>query len=95
MSDKSEEFEAAELLRAIGKVRVPEARVLEDAREVLWSAIGSETLGIGPEGGQTTATGGSAGREEEHRRTTPRRQTGRSQDERKIFRETGQVSGER
>ena len=47
MSDKSAEFEAGELLRAIGRVRSPAPRVLEDAREVLWSAIASEMLGVG------------------------------------------------
>jgi hypothetical protein len=49
MSDKPEEFVAGELLRALGKVAMPEQRVLEDAREALWSAIAGEMLGIGPE----------------------------------------------
>jgi hypothetical protein len=71
MSDKSAGFETGELLRAIGKVQMPEPRVLEDAREVLWSAIASEMLGIGPAG-------------EQNDRTTRRRQTDRSPDERKM-----------
>ncbi len=84
MSDKPTEFEAGELLRAIGEVEVPEPRVLDDAREVLWSAVTSEMLGIGPAGEQTTATRGPVAREEEQHRTTQRRQTDRSQDERKM-----------
>jgi hypothetical protein len=82
--EKPTEFEAGELLRAIGKVEGPEPRVLEDAREVLWSAVASEMLGTGPADEQTTATREPAGREEEQHRTTQRRQTGRSQDERKM-----------
>ena len=50
MSDNSAEFE---LLRAIGQVRRPEPRVLEDAREALWSAVASAMLDIGPAGEQT------------------------------------------
>jgi hypothetical protein len=73
MSDKSAEFDAGELLRAIGEVRMPAPRVLEDARAVLWSAVASETLGMGR----------PAGREEQHR-ATRRRQTDRSQDGRKM-----------
>ena len=74
MSDQSAEFEVGEVLRAIGKVQLPEPRVLDNAREVLWSAIASEMLGIGPSGEQATVTGGSAGRDEDHRRTVRRRQ---------------------
>ncbi len=74
MSDESAGLETGELLSAIGKVRMPEPRVLEDAREVLWSAIASEMLGIGPSGEQATVTGGSAGGDEDHRRTVRRRQ---------------------
>lgn len=75
MSDKSAEFEVGELLRAIGKVQVPEPRVLDEAREVLWSAIASEMLGTGPAGEQTAAARGPAGRKEERPRTARRRQT--------------------
>jgi hypothetical protein len=82
MSDKPGESETSELLRAMGKVPMPEQRVLEDAREALWSAIASEMLGIGPAGDRVTATGGSAGREDHHR-TTRRRQTN-PQDQRKM-----------
>jgi len=49
MSDNSAEFE---LLRAIGQVRRPAPRVLEDAREALWSAVASAMLDIGPAGEQ-------------------------------------------
>jgi len=84
MSDESAEFETGELLSAIGKVQMPEPRVLEDAREVLWSAIASDMLGIGPAGEQVTVTGGSAGGDEDHRRTVRRRQTERSRDDRRM-----------
>lgn len=50
MSDQPGESEVSELLRAIGMVAPPEQRVLEDAREVLRSAIDREMLGIGPAG---------------------------------------------
>jgi hypothetical protein len=68
MSDKPTELHAGELLlRAIGKVQVPESRILEDARDVLWSAVASEMLGTGPDGRQATATRGPAGRQEQRR----------------------------
>jgi hypothetical protein len=82
MSDESAEFEAGDLLRALGKVLVPAPRALDDAREVLWSAIADEILGIGAAGERGTAAGGSAASEEEHRRMTRRRQAGLSQGER-------------
>jgi hypothetical protein len=78
------EFEADELLRIIGEVRVPEPSVLQNAREVLWSAIAAEMLGTGPAGEQARLTGGSAGQAEEHRSTTRRRQTGESGGERRL-----------
>jgi hypothetical protein len=84
MSDESAEFEANQLLRTIGKVQVPEPSVLEDAREVLWSAVADEMLGARPAGEQATVTGGSAGREEERRKRTRRRQAGRSGGERRM-----------
>lgn len=71
MSDAPEESEVRELLHAAGMVAAPERRVLEGAREVLWSAIASEMLGIGPPGDQ--------GR---HRRTR-RGQRSQPQDQRK------------
>jgi hypothetical protein len=84
MTDESAEFETGELLSAIGKVQIPEPRVLEDAREVLWSAIASEMLGIGPAGEQAIVTGGSAGADEDHRKAVRRRQTERSRDDRRM-----------
>lgn len=48
MSDDMAEFEADRLLRAIGQVQLPAPRVLEAAREALWSAIASEMLGTAP-----------------------------------------------
>jgi hypothetical protein len=64
MSHESAEFEGDELLRAIGQVRAPEPRVLEDAREALWSAVVRDMPGLGP-GGERTAgrrqAGGSRG----------------------------------
>jgi len=62
MSDEPATFGACGLLHALGKVQMPEPRVLDDAREVLWSAIADEMLGIGAAGGH-------------HRRKTQRRQT--------------------
>lgn len=50
MNDDSGELE---LLRVIGRVRRPAPRVLEDAREALWSAVASAMLDIGPAGEQT------------------------------------------
>jgi hypothetical protein len=80
MSDEPGEFEGSELLRAAGRVRKPEPRVLAGAREALWSAIASEMLGTGPGGEQTAA----AGREREPGRTARRRQAGRPQGEREV-----------
>ncbi len=83
MSHESAEFEAGEVLRAVGKVRAPKPRVLEDAREVLWSAVASEMLGLGPAGEQRTTTGGSTEGDEEDRRMAHRRQAARSRGGRK------------
>jgi hypothetical protein len=47
MSDEWAEFEAYEVLRVLGRLRMPEPRVLEDARESLWSAIAVEMPGTG------------------------------------------------
>ena len=66
MSDNSAEFE---LLRAIGQVRRPAPRVLEDAREALWSAVASAMLDIG--------------RQEDHP-PARRHQPDRSQSERRM-----------
>jgi hypothetical protein len=82
MSDDSREFEAGELIRVIGKVQLPAPRVLEGAREVLWSAVASEMLGIGPAAEQPATTGESAGRGEGHR-TARRGQPNLSQDDRR------------
>ena len=83
MSDNPTDFQAGELLRAIGTVPVPEPRVLENAREVLWSAVASEMLGIDPAAEQTTATQELAGAHEQQHRTTRQRQPGQSQNEHK------------
>jgi hypothetical protein len=69
VSDKRDESKASELLRTMGRVSVPEHRVLDDAREVLWTAIASEMLGIGPADDRATAR---------------RRQAGQSPDQRKM-----------
>jgi hypothetical protein len=79
MSDEPGEFKGSELLRAAGRVRKPEPRVLAGAREALWSAIASEMLGTGPAGEQA-----AAGREAELDQTTRRRQAGRPQGEREV-----------
>lgn len=81
MSAEPADFAAAELLRAIGAAQAPEPRVLEAAREVLWSAIAIEMLGYGTV--PRTATGGAAAGGEEDRGTPHRRRAGRSPDEHK------------
>jgi hypothetical protein len=73
MSKEPPDFATAELLRAIGAARAPEPRVLEDAREVLWSAIASEMLGHGSAAAQRTATGEAAAGAEQDRGTARRR----------------------
>lgn len=83
MTEKPTESQADELLHAIGKVPMPAPRILEQAREVLWSAVAAEMLGPGPASEQTTATRRPAGGEEPHRTARPR-QTGRPQNERKM-----------
>lgn len=83
MSDEPAGLESGELLSAIGRVPTPEPRVLEDARDVLWSAIASEMLSTGACGEQATVTGGSTGGEEDRRRTARRRQAERSRDDRR------------
>jgi hypothetical protein len=79
MSHESADSETAALLRAIGKVRAPEPRVLEDAREALWSVVAREVLGLGPAGEARTWSGG----EDADSRMARRRQAGRSRDGRK------------
>ena len=85
MSDESAWFEVGELLGAISRVGEPDPRVLEAAREVLWSAVAREMLGLRPVDEQGITTGGSSdGREEEAERRGPRRrQTRRPPDDRK------------
>ena|ERR1700677_4862980 len=56
MSDESAEFKADAQLHAIGKVPGPERRVVDDACEVLWSAVAREMLGFGPAGQPRTTT---------------------------------------
>jgi hypothetical protein len=80
MSDNSAEFE---LLRAIGQVRRPAPRGLEDAREALWSAVASAMLDIGPASEQTPTVGTSAGKQEDHRLAPPH-QPDRSQNQRRM-----------
>lgn len=79
MSDSRAEFEAGGLLGAMGQVQPPASRVLEGAREMLWSAVASEMLGTSPAGEQAATAGGSAGAEEGPE-TARRRQPGRSRD---------------
>jgi hypothetical protein len=80
MSDNSAEFE---LLRAIGQVQRPAPRVLEDAREALWSVVASAMLDIGPAGEQTTTVGRPTGRQADHR-PARRHQPDRSLNERRM-----------
>jgi hypothetical protein len=65
--------ETDDLLRAAGEVPPPEPRVLDEARESLWSAIAGEMLGCHGIGG---TTGGSAGREAGRRRQPGRQENG-------------------
>jgi hypothetical protein len=81
MTDNPAELQASELLAALGTVQPPEPRVLENAREVLWSAVASEMLGTGPAGEQTAAAPAS-GRRQHRSPTTRQRQAGRSPGER-------------
>jgi hypothetical protein len=90
MTDEPAACQAGEVLRAIGKVQVPAPRVLEKARELLWSAVAGEMLGMDDAGGQPTATRGSTGRAE---RTPQRRQTDRPHDERKMSMGGGDLEG--
>ena len=93
MSNESAQFEAGEVLRAIGKVREAEPPVLEAARETLWSAVAREMLGLCPADAQgTTSRDSSAAGEEEseeeseeeaERRAARRRQMHRPTDDRK------------
>lgn len=82
MTDNPAELQASELLAAMGTVQPPEPRVLEDAREVLWSAVASEMLGTGPAGQQTTAAPAS-GQRQHQSPTTRQRQAGHTPGERK------------
>jgi hypothetical protein len=73
MSDQPEQSEASELLRAMGEVPPPEQLVLDDARAVLWSAIAIDPLGIEAQDHQ-----------QDHQRTTRRRQANQSPDQRRM-----------
>jgi hypothetical protein len=44
MSHDQTDHEAAELLRALGRIERPAPSVLDGAREVLWSALADEAL---------------------------------------------------
>jgi hypothetical protein len=89
MNPESAEFEASEVLRAIGATQAPEPRVLEDAREVLWSVIVGEMLGPGFAGAEATASERSTGGGEEGRGRTRAGQAGREPDEQKRARGGG------
>jgi hypothetical protein len=79
MTDDPADLRASDLLAAMGTVQPPEPRILEHAREVLWSAVASEMLGTGPAGEQTTA--GQASDHKQHDLTTRQYLTDRSPDE--------------
>jgi len=74
MTDNQAEFQASELLAAMGTVQPPEPRILENAREVLWSAVATEMLGTDPAADQTTAA--PARRQYRASRRRPRRWPG-------------------
>jgi hypothetical protein len=80
MSEEPGEFTGSELLRAAGRVRKPEPRVLAGARAALWSAIAGELLGTGP-GSERPAV---AGRETESGGAARRRQAGPPQGAREV-----------
>lgn len=80
MSDKPAESGISELLRAAGKVAIPEPSILQGARKALWSAIASEMPGMGSADAQTAGNRGTAGGEEDHR-SAARRRRGRPPDE--------------
>lgn len=73
MSDNVPEFE---LLRSIGEVQQPEPRILEDAREAVWSAVASAMLDIGL-AGEVARTGGRPAGRRERRRQPDQSQNGR------------------
>lgn len=84
MSNELSQPTAAELLSALAKSPVPEPRVLDHARELLWSAIAEEILGTGPAGEQTATTTNPARGEQHHQGPTRRRQTEAPRDERRM-----------
>jgi|HubBroStandDraft_5_1064220.scaffolds.fasta_scaffold971552_1 hypothetical protein len=75
MSSDNEGLQITEQLCAIGQVEQPAARVLDDARERLWSAIADEMLDSDLADRQTRSTGS-----DEHGRTARRRQQNRPQN---------------
>jgi hypothetical protein len=76
---ESAEPDVVALLDALGQVRAPDQRVLEQARDVLWSAVAGELIRPVGEG-----TSSEPGREDEaDRRMARLRQAAQSQDEHK------------
>jgi hypothetical protein len=92
MSDESTAFLAGELLRAIGEAEAPKTRVLEEAREVLWSVIATEMLGSAAAGTLASAVRGSTSGGEDERRIARRRRADRSSNERKTSLGGGDVA---
>lgn len=79
MSNKPIQLQTAQLLQAIGTVQAPAQRVLQTAREALWSAVASEMLDLGATGKPATAE--TQGRDSA---TARRRQASRPRNERKM-----------
>jgi hypothetical protein len=72
MNHQSAEPDAGALLHALGQVRAPDQRVLEQARDVLWSAVAGELIGPVGEG---QAASSEPGREDEADRRMSRNET--------------------
>jgi hypothetical protein len=77
---RKEGQQGAELLRALGRVGPPAPRVLEAAREVLWSALAAEALSADAAGetltGETRAGGTDRSRPDIRRHRTQRDEPG-------------------
>jgi hypothetical protein len=84
MSNEPSQPTATELLAPLAKIPMPEPRVLDHAREVLWSEIAEEMLGTGAAGEQAATTTKPARGEQRHQGPTRRRQTQAPRDERRM-----------
>jgi hypothetical protein len=73
MTAGRQDSELAELLSALGQVSPPSSDALENAREVLWSAVVAEVLSTGD-----ARTGHTEQRADQPQQTAPQRRPDRS-----------------